>query len=97
MTCTVPHDETGLPELLCRVCHPELNTDATTRSQLDREEVRLMNKRREVALAEHKLAAANRKLESNPVNLGIETRIAKSLTRKVERLHSELAACTDPM
>lgn len=27
--CNLQHDEDGLPEFLCRVCHPELNTRIT--------------------------------------------------------------------
>lgn len=36
MTCRIDHDAaSGLPEFLCRVCHPELNTTPEEYAKLD--------------------------------------------------------------
>lgn len=90
------HGPDDLPECICRRCHPELNMTADQRHKLDAEErKRLAAERarlelkRQIAKTEARLAALTKNGE--PAEGTVPANIAKSLRKKLKRLHKEAA------
>ena len=91
------HGPDDLPEFLCRVCHPELNTTPEQRAALDAEDraaretqQAIENRDRELRRAEMKLLGLTKNEE--PSAESVSGKIAASLRRKIERLRAEAKA-----
>jgi hypothetical protein len=89
--CKLDHSA-GLPEFLCRVCHPELNTTPEERAAADERDKTLRHAEAEALARKRELENAERKLATlrkrNPEEGTVSATIAQSLERKIERIKS---------
>jgi hypothetical protein len=88
-------DPDGLPEFLCRRCHPELNMTPERRRELDaadeekaKRERAEARRRREIAKMESRLASISKRGE--PDADSVQGKIARALRNKLARLQESI-------
>jgi hypothetical protein len=97
MTCKHDHtDPSGLPEFLCRRCHPELSPTpeklrqavAREKAQRDAENAETMRKR-QLAKARATLDSITKGGTREPEEGSVKASVAKSMRKKIARLEKE--------
>ena len=89
-------DPEGLPEFLCRRCHPELSPtpeklrQAIAREKAERDKANAeATRKRELAKAEAKLASITKHGKHEPEEGSVNAKIAASMRKKIARLKKE--------
>lgn len=94
MNCKIDHSPEGLPEFLCRTCHPDLEPTPEQRHQHVLRARAAMERdglKQELLRTQQKISSMSRDGEPDPCFVPLKARIYGSLVRKAARLQEQLS------